>query len=584
MSRNIFTKARIKGAAGIAGLTVAGVVIATLPGFAGTLASWNDVEWVSATQGGDEPGIGTGDCEAPDTYSTRGGGEFLSSSLLTLDELAGLGVLLAENPGDGSNSTIYPAGVAPEGANPPERNQYYDEVTLSLLNGAISAAFDDLIDLDTNNEIGVLGSYAEAQSDGYSAGGSGLITNTGSLVDLDPNNPDQFDTMGSLSLTNVVDSLGLINPDFVDYLATLDLDLGAVGAEANLDACAADWDDDVYAHLYRDYLIAGLDLNIGSSLVSDIGGLITTALNDIEALRISALTSLTATLNALNIAGLANISANPTITINTAALSAALSQVYNGNDIVYLDLVNGKISIDLANLLGGPNGLNDLDPNTELLLSPEIIQALETAILDAINDLAVAVSTAVANIASSITIGGTISATASVLGFPVGVTIPLSGGPIGLSLGFPCADVIGLCLALTTLGTTLGGLLGGVTTAVNGVIPALSPLVTGVLGVLTGALAAVNVIDSVLIEFVSDLLDPLFGVDGLLSIVVNAQNRPVPPNSWLTPPVPAEFESLPAGQYDVAALRIGIADFLGPDLNVDVTLARATVGINTPVP
>jgi hypothetical protein len=62
-------------------------------------------------------------------------------------------------------------------------------------------------------------------------------------------------------------------------------------------------------------------------------------------------------------------------------------------------------------------------------------------------------------------------------------------------------------------------------------------------------------------------------VNGVVTLDVNAQNDPLTGN-----PEPVDWAGLPAGQYDVAALRIGILDAAGAS-NVHLYLGRASVGV-----
>ena len=596
ISKAMFTKARLKGAAGIAGLTAAGLVIATLPGIA-TSAEWIDNEWVSATQG-TEPGIGTADCEDPQ-FSTRGAATFLELNALVIPDAAEVGDLEATN--DGTTSTVDPAGVPPLGPNPPEVNQYLDDIDLALLNNAISAQIP-AIDLPLNTDLGVLASYAEAQPDGYSAAGSGLITNTGAL-DLDAADDPGLEPLGTLSLSEIVDAVLPSTSPLVNYLADLDLEIGAVGSSATLDACPILWNEPLDENLTRDYLIAALDLDVESVLVSDIFDLITGLLEDIDSLDLEAtveaslLADLTPILGGIASGGVtvADVVVDAGVSIDTTALASVLTTTYDGNGIVTLNLADGTIGIDLANLLGGPNGLNDLPANTELLINEAVLDELEAALLDAIGDLLTQLDTAIATVLGSITVTGQVTANLVALGIPVAtVVIPLNGDPVVVNLlPINCADPVNaaLCLilpvvqavAIPAVELLLTTALSGITDLVDDATDDAAAVVDALTDVVVTALNLLDVVDSLLFQLLEGVLGGLFdAADGLLSIVVNAQSAP----TGNANPIPTNFQDppVPAGQYDVAAIRIGVLDLLGDDLNVDLTLARSSVGQNIYIP
>ncbi len=589
LTKAMFTKARMKGAAGVAGVAAVGLVIATIPGIA-TSASWVDPEWVSATQG-TQPGVGTGTCEDP-TFSTRGAATFLELDALFLDDTLTAGFLEATN--DGTTSTSDPV-TAPIGPNPPEVNQYLAGIDLGVLNGLISAYLDD-IDLPLNTDLGVLASYAEAQPNGYSAAGSGLITSTGGL-DLDAADDSDLEPLGTLDLATLVGSVLPGTSPLVNYLADLDLTLGAVGSEARLDACPLMWGDDSAENLVRDYLIAGLDLDIDSSLLGDIVTEVTDLLTDIESLRVTALADITAQINTvlgpLASGGLvlADLSINPTVTIDTSALATVLTSTYTGNGTVSLNLADGTIGLDLATLLGGPNGLNDLPPNTELLVDAGVLTKLQTGLTAAVGQLLTQLGAAIDTVVNSISLGGTVTANVDLLGVDIAsVNINLGTGNVQLTLLDPqyCNLILNplntvTCGLITVLQTLLGTTVTALLPTLDGILTTLGTAVTSAINLVIGVFNLLDDLTGNLYLLLDALLDGLFDADtGLLSIVVNAQSAP----TGNANPIPTNFQDppVPAGQYDVAAIRIGVLDLLGPDFNVDLTLARSSVGQNIYIP
>jgi hypothetical protein len=593
-TKAVFTKARLKGAAGIAGLTAAGLVIATLPGIA-TSAEWVDNEWVSATQG-TEPGVGTGTCEDP-TFSTRGEATFLELDAVVLNDVLELGNLLATN--DGTTSTSVPV-TAPVGPNPPQSNQYFAPISVSALNSAIALGLPAL-SLPLNTDMSALASYAEAQPDGFSAAGSGLVTNQGA-INLEEANDPNLEPLGSLSLDGIIDEVVPDTSPVADELASLDLDLGAVASITSLDACPVLWNEPLDEHLMRDYLIASMGLNVGSTLISDIFTLVNDLLLAIENIETttdldaSLLADLTPILGGITsgLVSIEDLSVDATVNIDTTALASVLSTTYDGNGIVQLNLTDGTLVVDIAELMGGPNGLNDQPANTELLLNGAILDALEDAVLDALTDLVTQANAAIATVLGSITITGNITGHLVALGVDVAdLTIPLGGGPVDIDLlTVDCVDPLNavLCAALPVVtGVTIpiveGLLTAALTDVVNVVDDAIADVTAAVTLVTDAAIAALDLldaVDSLLIQLLGEVLGGLFGVDGLLSIVVNAQSAP----TGNANPIPPNFDDppVPAGQYDIAALRIGVLDLLGDDSNVDITFARSSVGENIYIP
>lgn len=601
MKREMFTKARLKTAAGVAGLTVAGVVIATMPGLAATSASWNDYEWVSGIQGG-EPGVGTLDCDVAN-FETRGASTFLELDAPILNEVLTIGDLEVKNPGDGSPAVPDPAGASP--ASIP--NAYFDYIDIAALNSAIQLGIDT-ITLPINADEGVLGSYGRAEQNGYSEGATGLITDEGAL-DLAAGAEPDLELMGSLSLGDVIDSVLPEAGPLVDAIASLDLQLGAVGSRATLDACPILFDDDLDAHLTREYLIAGLGLQLDSPLLDDITDAldvvidgVVTPLTNANASLDAAITAATTLLDALELVG-ADVNLTADIGLSTASLTALLNKTYNGTatnglDLVSINLGTGIVTVDIAALLGGADGLNGLDPNTQLVVNSEALTYLTEALTDALGELVSDVGTAVANLTTSVSLTGALTANVEIGGIDV----------VGLSLGLqPGATVVVTALsnycdspapldipACLVLGTTTGVVSAALTLAVGAVQAVALPVVNGLKATITGLtntlVATINAIAGVggfLFDLLELVVNGIFGTlitPGLLSVIVNAQSAPT--DNVLTNPIPPNFldPPVPAGQYDVAALRIGLLDGFGPNANIDLTFARSSVGINTYLP
>ena len=597
-TKAVFTKARLKGAAGIAGLTAAGLVIATLPGIA-TSAAWLDDEWVSATQG-TEPGIGTFDCEANDLFSTRGEGRFLSGELLSIDldniaELSGVEVL-----NDGTTATPDPASAIPLGS-----DAWANPLDVTALN-AINLALTGLLQLPLANNVGVVNQVGQAESDGHSMGAAGAVADSGA-IQLTPTPPGPvIPTSAQLSLDSLLTAaVGQGLSDIVSNLAGLDLSVGAVASYADLDACPPVWDgatqETVWENLDRDYLIAGLSTTLESpllgALVAEITesiALIEGAVNGIaedDALVDDLLDGLLPLLTPLF--GLLGADGPPTLTVGASIDLSAVTTLLNtpiedANGVVSINLgtTPATISVDLAALFDSVNGLNNQNPNTQLLINDAVINALTTAVATALTGFVTNLETA---LDTAITSGITLT-----VDLDVPLAVPLDGGGVlnvsidgplnalAATSSFNCTDPGIAC----GLGATLA-------LAVDLLDATLIPVVTGLINPILGAplalivdtlILAIPALTAPIVTLLSETLDVLFGEQGLVSLVVNAQNAPDPADG-VSGPLPGwaagldAFQASPfeSGQYDVSALRLVV---LGTADVVEIDLARSSAGNN----
>ena len=78
-----------------------------------------------------------------------------------------------------------------------------------------------------------------------------------------------------------------------------------------------------------------------------------------------------------------------------------------------------------------------------------------------------------------------------------------------------------------------------------------------------------------IVQFLDFLLSGLLGVNGLASVLINVQNDPLTGN-----PEPPDWAGIDPGQYDVAAIRLGVLGLLGGGNDLDVVLAKGSVGPN----
>jgi len=594
-------------AAGVAlvGILGAAIIASSSPGISLTEASWTEKEWVNGK-------MGVIDCNNNAAFATRGAGTFLGVDLLgiPLSSVAAVSGVVVTKSGS-APSVVQPASTPQIGAG---TNIFANPVNVALLNSALNLNLTGVLTIPLGAQVGAVNEYAQSQGGGYSAGASGLVNNSGGIDIGSYPTPGSIPRSASLDLRSVVASaLGSGGAALVGQVTDLDLEVGAVAAVAQLDACDADFANTLVGNLIRQYLIAGLQLDIDSPLVGDLTTSVSNTVTSLQTLLnglssnsgvVPAITSrLTTLLNGLlGALSLGSVTANLTATYNFSAVNSLLTaQVSDSNHIVMIDMGAGTVSIDLAALMGGPNGLNSLDPNTELLVNSTVINKLNTALFQALGDWATSVRTALDAAVNAITISGTVGITINSILTPVlsvGVvltnaslaslvanTTPPANAAITISLlgGISCPpSVLHLTYALELiLCPLLTGITTALTTGLRGVIGGavmslISPLTTGLSTTLTGLTTGVT---APLVRLLDLLLSGLFGTTGVASLLVNAQNDPLTGH-----PEPGDWASIPQGRYDVGALRVGVLGLLGPGTDVDIVLARGSVGANHLLP
>jgi len=306
-----------------------------------SLAAWTDREWVHA------PTLGTDryDCGSDDAYATAASGTFLSGTVGGADLSAVAGV-----PGvSAARSGSEPATVTPDTASHVDAGDA-DTGTDTYANPlTVDAVGIDVLALSGLNaglpvgSIGVLNQYAQVTNTGYSAGASGLITDSGAVA-VAPTSPD-------LPEPATIDLAGVLP----EGLAGARLTVGAVAASSQLDWCAASesaaWGDGSVTGSTREYGIASLGLVLDSPIV----------------------VSLTADVRA----GIASMLADSS-TLNLGAgspVDTLLSATLTGSGLS-IDLARGTISVDLESLLTDDLGLNGRAANTALTLDPARVAAV----------------------------------------------------------------------------------------------------------------------------------------------------------------------------------------------------------------
>jgi hypothetical protein len=597
----------VSGRAAIA-LSTSAIVVAsllTMGAVTRSNASWTDNEHAVGS-------VGAVNCAASNgAFMTRGDGRMVSGGLLgvDLDTVAAASGMLATN--DGTRPLPNPPGAnhatdVTGGADP---NAYVNSLNATAL-GAVDVNLGaggivdlaSILQLPLDNSLGVLNQYGRAASDGTAAAGSGLVTDSGSVATADAGGG--YPDLGSVNLKTLV---GAVNPAVAAGLSTIadaKLTVGAVSGRESMDGCDAAFNG-VTSALTREYLVAGLGVNVNSStvgaLVTGLGGVVDgvgTAASGIASnptVKSGIVTALNGVLNtalggsALLQLGSANVQLSQ-VSIDLSPVRSLLTTPFgDSGGLVSIDPSSGTVTIDLAALLAQTypaqysNGLNGLAPNTHLLVNANVVDALAAALGSAlddwISDVQAALSTAV-NL-MTVTADVTVNLTAHIcvavcLNTPLGnVTAHVGGSLQSLLNGTaPVTTKLNL-LSLIDLSNFPG--VGALVTAVtNALVGNLAGIVgngvNGVMGPLSTIGTSVSSLTEPIVTAISGLFSALF-VNQVVTLDVNAQNDPLAGN-----PEPVDWSGLPAGQYDVAALRVGILDAAGAS-NVHLYLGRASVGV-----
>ena len=560
------------------GLAVAGIVVATaLVGQTGVVsnASWNDSEWTQAS-------IRTTDCADPvGAFATRGEGRALSGSAfgIDLDTLAEASGTRVTN--DGSVVHYNPAG-----ANPAGPDAYANPLNIVALSAVNLDLGRGVLQLPLDNATGVLAQYGQARSSGQSVGASGYVTSDGGIA-TEP--ADGYPELASLKLSTL---LAGINPSAASLLTNVtdvSLQAGAVAGRASIDGCELAWagaqpDAEVLASaLTREYAAADVATVVSSptvgALVTGVTGVVTDLNATVAGLAgnnglTSGLTSgITGLLGGLlGGFGLGNVAIDSlAATIDLTPVTALLDGAITDSDgVVRIDLAAGTISVDTAALVKSAYGdtdgvsLNGLAPNTDLLADPRIIAALTDALSTALSEWLVSVADALAAAIEGIRVS--LKASLRVL-LLADITITVDKVSLA-GLDEPGAVTVGT----RALGSDLGGLLDGIVGALtSGVGPLLEGLIRGLLPLPSALVDTLRPLTTAITSTVSNVYNVLY-LSGVVSLVVNAQNDPLTGGAE-----PADWRSLPARQYDVAALRIGLLGAVGSS-DVHLYLGRGSVG------
>jgi hypothetical protein len=573
----------------IASIAAAALVAGLIPLAAtATTASWHDEEWVHAA-----PGIGTSSfrCGTDQGYASTAFGRFLSGELLgqNLDGIAELNGMNLDRAADGTLAVDPPDAIDLGSADPTD--SYANPLAVSALGGIVGL---DLTGLAVGLPIGSAGAvnqYAQVSGYGTGAGASGLVSDSGAVLVSADTPPDQLPQPATIGLSTLLPS--------VAGIADTRLQVGAVASSSSLDWCqalrSALWGDGSVTGVARDYGVASLGLQLNSPLLGDLVGEVNDAIPGIQTgidslVGTNGLISQTISSGILSslVAGLGLGSVTGTVAIDGLDLEGSLGSLLTdplSDGVVSVDLDAGTIDVDLAGLLGyGPGALDELAPNTELVLNATVLDPivdrvgglLDTWTTAVVNALTTAIEDATLTVDLSVVVSILTSAL-QIVRVDVGVAAPIGDLIDGGATFTVDTEVLGLVgvlnIALALLGTSVSAILSGLGGLATGLVLPVAGVIT------TAALDLVTDLGSTLAEVATPLTDALsLVVDALpdvLSVMVNVQpDQPgAPPGSSF---VPASGDS--SAQYAVSALRVGLADFLVPGDVAHVAFATSSVG------
>lgn len=554
----------VRGRIAAAGVAAFTAVVVAVTWSSVTDAAWVSNEWVHAGDPDGQAGMRTVDCAAPDgAYATRGNGRVLSGSALGIDLDTLAQVTGVETTNDGSRAQVSPGTATDSG-----EDGYSNPLNVVVLQ-ALELDLTEVLQLPLDNSTGVLGQYGQAQSTGLSSAGAGFVDGTGA-ISVKPGGG--YPQLGTLRLSSLLDSLGYDLGTVLSGVADVSLEIGAVAGRASLDGCDYMWGADIEDVLDREYLAAGLVTEIDSptvgTLSQTVSGLVTTLNGAVAGLVGNGGVASELLTGLLGVVDLGVVSSSQSeitgATIDLTAVSDLATATRSDEaGAVAVNFGEGTIRIDTAALLARAypdeygNGLNGLDPNTNILDDPAVVEELSEALTEVLADWVDAVDDAVQAALDGLRIEAQLVVSV-VLSPTVNIAIDASLDELEAGDGINA-----------TGGLVLSGLVNGATGLIG---PVLAGIIRGALPAVSATLSELDLAVDPLVEVVADVYSALF-LDGIVAVTVNAQNDPSTGDAE-----PADWAGLPDGRYDVAALRIGVLDALG-DADVRLYLGRASVGM-----
>ncbi|WP_309107121.1 choice-of-anchor G family protein [Arthrobacter sp.] len=552
-------------------MTVAGILsaVAALSGAALTNAAWLDDEYVHAR------GVGTdGKCELNSGTISTASARQLSGTLLSynLDNLASVQGVQVSNDGGGT-STANPGAIRIDD------NTFMAPLDVDLLN-------NDLLQfsLPLGLPIGaadVHSQWSQTLNNGNTTAASGLVTNSGGAISLgQPQDPVNPPVMAALDL-------GALAPT---ALSSMTLEVGSASSIARATQCGDignSWLGPLEEPLLdRAYSISSLDLQatlltLGTA-VSGTTELLDGVQASLDAASEAMQVSISEDLALAAVPLLGNLtlgSVNTQVTMSRVDLTPLRALLHgtmtDDRGLLTVDFGAGTLRVDLAKTAGGVNGLNGLDPNTEIVLNQAMMDELTAAFTQVLNDWQENIASALIDAIRATSV----SADSAVHVLSEGVSlaeIRLGLGPtsvgqlLNLHNDVPGTPAVPVTTSVRLLGLdplgllspTLQDLESGLASALPGIVgEALNEEL--VLGITGDVKTSVATLTGPVGASVSSALDEL---SSLLSIMVNVQ-----------PDKPGHPEPSSAGPFQISALHLSL---FGLDV-LDLSVATSTVGYGT---
>jgi hypothetical protein len=288
----------------------------------------------------------------------------------------------------------------------------------------------------------------------------------------------------------------------------------------------------------------------------------------------------------------------------TAVRGLTTETITDDAGTVALNLATGQVSVDLAALLGEAygsegfggqpvHGLNALDPNTELVLNAGVTNALVAALEQALDAWVADIVASVKTALSATTAESEI--VVMLRGTVLGSTLDVARLNIrtGGTLSQLIANAAQTDATVTVLDDVNDPLLAE---AIRALVAPLSPTLeataedgtarivgTAVNKVLDAAASQLDVglttATGPVVTTLAEVLNDYLGVNGLVSLKVNAQNDPFT-GAGSYPDWESGNRQVRDGRYDVAALSVEVLHVEGTDGDVNLELGRASVGVS----
>lgn len=566
-------------------ITIGAIAILAVPFLtSSSLASWTDQEWAHAAP------VGTSSltCGADTGFTSAASGRQVSGTLLGADLDTVAAVRGVSNSIDGALSETYAPQPGAHDLDPGSTATYTRATSLNV--GVLSplvGVFLPTVDVPTppSLAVGTLSQYSQVRPTGIATGATGAVTDQSGIATIGEYGASTPPDNGSISLRDVLGSAITSN------MADASLDIGAVSALSRVDGCdilrQATWDIPAApTSITRDYDIADLDLTLTSpalsALVTQVDGSVSTLQNKLDGLQAALLSGISGVLSSISadLAILSVSTAGTSVSVtNIPNVAGAVSSLLNGfsdaDGIVTLSPRTGRIQVDLARLLNGANGLNDLAPNTQFLLTPAVLTDIGTRVTNLVSSWRTRVVDALTMAASSTQVSVSVAASVKALGITVAnIAIALNANLGALHANNGALISAGVSVTLLNLSNpllsaVLGSILGVLTPLQGALVSVIKGLVDDVFAVITtldGVLATGVPVVAGAVSAVFSVLQPIF------SLYVNVQpDRPgaPPATSFIS------ATSTATAQYKVTALRVGVLDGLKP---ISVNIGTASAG------